>query len=309
MNIDKSEIVIVNERLYHLGIKKGDLADNVFIVGDPARAVRVSQKFDTIDREISNREYLTFTGTYKGIDVSVIGTGIGTDNVEIALVEAYIAHEFDLKSSTRNSGCTPMTFIRLGTSGGVQPDIKPGTLAIASYALGLDSTGVYYEQAPEDGIIEKIESSAEKILTGAAANTSRFKGKIIPYASKASPEVTKALANQAKKAGSSFGVGITVSSPGFYGPSSRYIDGLKNTLPDIKGSLSKLNIDGLKVLNMEMESSLLFHLCSQMGYHAGTICTVISTSKDSDAVVNYDQAIASTIEIGLKALVELKTSA
>ena len=309
MNIDKSEIVIVNERLYHLGIKKGDLADNVFIVGDPARAVRVSQKFDTIDREISNREYLTFTGTYKGIDVSVIGTGIGTDNVEIALVEAYIAHEFDLKSSTRNSGCTPMTFIRLGTSGGVQPDIKPGTLAIASYALGLDSTGVYYEQAPEDGIIEKIESSAEKILTGAAVNTSRFKGKIIPYASKASPEVTKALANQAKKAGSSFGVGITVSSPGFYGPSSRYIDGLKNTLPDIKGSLSKLNIDGLKVLNMEMESSLLFHLCSQMGYHAGTICTVISTSKDSDAVVNYDQAIASTIEIGLKALVELKTSA
>jgi uridine phosphorylase len=308
MNIDKSEIVIVNERLYHLGIKKGDLADNVFIVGDPARAVRVSQKFDTIDREISNREYLTFTGTYKGIDVSVIGTGIGTDNVEIALVEAYIAHEFDLKSSTRNSGCTPMTFIRLGTSGGVQPDIKPGTLAIASYALGLDSTGVYYEQAPEDGIIEKIESSAEKILTDAAANTSRFKGKIIPYASKASPEVTKALANQAKKAGSSFGVGITVSSPGFYGPSSRYIDGLKNTLPDIKGSLSKLNIDGLKVLNMEMESSLLFHLCSQMGYHAGTICTVISTSKDSDAVVNYDQAIASTIEIGLKALVELKTS-
>ncbi len=309
MNIEKSEIVIVNERLYHLGIKKGDLADNVFIVGDPARAVRVSQKFDTIDREISNREYLTFTGTYKGIDVSVIGTGIGTDNVEIALVEAYIAHEFDFKSSTRNSGCTPMTFIRLGTSGGVQPDIKPGTLAIASYALGLDSTGVYYEQAPEDGIIEKIESSAEKILTGAAANTSRFKGKIIPYASKASPEVTKALANQAKKAGSSFGVGITVSSPGFYGPSSRYIDGLKNTLPDIKGSLSKLNIDGLKVLNMEMESSLLFHLCSQMGYHAGTICTVISTSKDSDAVVNYDQAIASTIEIGLKALVELKTSA
>jgi uridine phosphorylase len=242
MNIDKSEIVIVNERLYHLGIKKGDLADNVFIVGDPARAVRVSQKFDTIDREISNREYLTFTGTYKGIDVSVIGTGIGTDNVEIALVEAYIAHEFDLKSSTRNSGCTPMTFIRLGTSGGVQPDIKPGTLAIASYALGLDSTGVYYEQAPEDGIIEKIESSAEKILTGAAANTSRFKGKIIPYASKASPEVTKALANQAKKAGSSFGVGITVSSPGFYGPSSRYIDGLKNTVPDIKGSLSKLMV-------------------------------------------------------------------
>ena len=89
---DKSEIVIIDERLYHLGIKKVDLAQNIFIVGDPARAIRVSKEFDTVDREISNREYLTFTGTYKGIPVSVIGTGIGTDNVEIALVEAFIEH-------------------------------------------------------------------------------------------------------------------------------------------------------------------------------------------------------------------------
>ena len=155
--IDRSEIVVVNERLYHLGIKKGDIADNVFIVGDPARAIRVSKEFDTIESEISNREYLTFTGTYKGIPVSVIGTGIGTDNVEIALVETFIAHEFDLKNSTRNSDCSPMTFIRLGTSGGVQSDITPGTLAISSYAVGLDSTGIYYDQPREDEIVKSIE--------------------------------------------------------------------------------------------------------------------------------------------------------
>ena len=111
----KSEIVIINQRLYHLGIKKGQLADNIFIVGDPARAIRVSKEFDSIQHEISNREYLTFTGTYKGIPVSVIGTGIGTDNVEIALVEAFIEHEFDFESKTRNVKCNPMTFIRLGT--------------------------------------------------------------------------------------------------------------------------------------------------------------------------------------------------
>ena len=79
-----------------MGIKKGDIADNVFIVGDPARAIRVSKEFDTIECEISNREYLTFTGTYKGIPVSVIGTGIGTDNVEIALVEAFIANKLNM---------------------------------------------------------------------------------------------------------------------------------------------------------------------------------------------------------------------
>jgi len=134
---DKSEIVIIDERLYHLGIKKGDLAQNIFIVGDPARAIRVSKEFDTVDREISNREYLTFTGTYKDIPISVIGTGIGTDNVEIALVEAFIEHEFNFESKTRNTNCEPMTLIRLGTSGGVQSNIAPGSKPLALMRLAL----------------------------------------------------------------------------------------------------------------------------------------------------------------------------
>ena len=301
----KSEIVIVDEKLYHLGIKKSDLAENIFIVGDPARAIRVSQEFDQIDCEISNREYLTFTGSYRGIPVSVIGTGIGTDNVEIALVEVYIAHEFDLKSAEKLQNCSPLTIIRLGTSGGVQPDVTPGSLAISSYALGLDSTGIYYEQSAEDKIVKKIETEASKILNSAIDKKSRFKGKITPYASKASSEVTMALINQAEAYGVEFETGITVSSPGFYGPSSRYIEGLNNTLSDIKGSLSSLNIDGLKVHNMEMESSLFFHLCSQLGYRAGTICTVISGPNDSDSIIDYEAAIGNTIRIGLNALVEL----
>ena len=301
----KSEIVIVNDKLYHLGIKKSDLAENIFIVGDPARAIRVSQEFDRIDCEISNREYLTFTGSYRGIPVSVIGTGIGTDNVEIALVEAYIAHEFNLESGERQNNCKPLTIIRLGTSGGVQKDVTPGSTAISSYALGLDSTGIYYEHPTEDQVVKKIEVESSKILNSAISKKSRFKGKITPYASKASSKVTKALINQAKLQGVEFATGITVSSPGFYGPSSRYIEGLNNTLADIKGSLSTLNIDGLKVHNMEMESSLLFHLSSQLGYHAGTICTVISGPDDSDSIIDYEAAIGSTIKIGLNALKEL----
>ena len=305
---DKSEIVIIDERLYHLGIKKGDLAQNIFIVGDPARAIRVSKEFDTVDREISNREYLTFTGTYKDIPISVIGTGIGTDNVEIALVEAFIEHEFNFESKTRNTNCEPMTLIRLGTSGGVQSDIAPGSQAIGSYALGLDNTGIYFEEPSNDHVIERIEESAKKILNKSIPSSSRFKGKLIPYASKASIEVTNALENQALKNGVEYEVGITSSSPGFYGPSSRYIEGLKNTFPDIKGSLSKINIDGLRVLNMEMESSLFFHLCAQMGYRAGTICTVISGPATSAAVIDYDKAIGDTISVGLNAMKELYES-
>ena len=305
---DKSEIVIIDERLYHLGIKKGDLAQNIFIVGDPARAIRVSKEFDTVDREISNREYLTFTGRYMGIPVSVIGTGIGTDNVEIALVEAFIEHEFNFESKTRNTNCEPMTLIRLGTSGGVQSDIAPGSQAIGSYALGLDNTGIYFEEPSNDPVIERIEESAKKILNKSIPSSSRFKGKLTPYASKASIEVTNALENQALQNGVEYEVGITSSSPGFYGPSSRYIEGLKNTFPDIKGSLSKINIDGLRVLNMEMESSLFFHLCAQMGYRAGTICTVISGPTMSAAVIDYDKAIGNTIRGGLNAMKELYES-
>ncbi len=305
---DKSEIVIIDERLYHLGIKKGDLAQNIFIVGDPARAKRVAKEFDTVDREISNREYLTLTGKYKGIPVSVIGTGIGTDNVEIALVEAFIEHEFNFESKTRNNYCEPMTLIRLGTSGGVQSDINPGSQAIGSYALGLDNTGIYFEEPSKDPIIDRIEESAEKILNKSIPSSSRFKGKLSPYASKASIEVTNALESQALKQDIEYKVGITSSSPGFYGPSSRYIEGLKNTFPDIKGSLSKIDIDGLKVLNMEMESSLFFHLCAQMGYRAGTICTVISGPTTSAAVIDYDKAIGDTISVGLNAMKELYES-
>ena len=301
----KSEIVIVNERLYHLGIKKTDLAENIFIVGDPARATRVSEEFDRIDSEISNREYLTYTGIYRNIPVSVIGTGIGTDNVEIALVEAFIAHEFDLKTGERFQNCSPLTIIRLGTSGGVQPDVTPGSLAISSYALGLDSTGIYYDYPIDDEMLNKIETESSEILNSAISDNSRFKGKVIPYASKASTEVTDALINQAQELNVEFATGITVSSPGFYGPSSRHIEGLNNTLPDIKGSLSKLNLDGLKVHNMEMESSLLFHLCSQLGYRAGTICTVISGPNDSDSIIDYERAIGKTIKVGLNALLEL----
>ena len=302
---NKSEIVIVNERLYHLGIKKSDLAKNIFIVGDPARATRVSEEFDRIDSEISNREYLTYTGIYRNIPVSVIGTGIGTDNVEIALVEAFIAHEFDLKTGERFQNCSPLTIIRLGTSGGVQPDVTPGSLAISSYALGLDSTGIYYDYPIDDEMLNRIETESSEILNSAISDNSRFKGKVIPYASKASTEVTDALINQSQELNVEFATGITVSSPGFYGPSSRHIEGLNNTLPDIKGSLSKLSLDGLKVHNMEMESSLLFHLCSQLGYRAGTICTVISGPNDSDSIIDYERAIGKTIKVGLNALLEL----
>ncbi|MBP6003167.1 MAG: hypothetical protein KA746_07015 [Pyrinomonadaceae bacterium] len=309
MNSKRSEIVIVDNKVYHLGLAKGQLAENVFIVGDPARAVRVSKRFDVITSSVNNREYLTFTGTYKGMPATVIGTGIGTDNVEIALVEAYILNEFDFETASRQVNCRPLTIIRIGTSGGVQANIAPGVFGISSYALGLDSTGPYYDFSAADKVVTEIEESAIEILGKATPIGFRFKDKLVPYASKASETVTTALIDQARRQKVAFAVGITASSPSFYGASSRFIEGLTNTIPDIKAQLAAIDINGTKVINMEMESSLMFHLCGQMNYQAGTICPIISNPATSDAVIDYDNLIEMSITIGLEAMVDLKGTA
>lgn len=306
MNIKRSEIVIVDNKVYHLGLEKGQLAPNVFLAGDPGRAVRISKRFDSIGSRVSNREYVTFTGTYRGTPVSVIGTGIGTDNVEIALVEAFIVNEFDFETGARQPNAEPMSIIRIGTSGGVQADVAPGVLAITSYALGLDSTGPYYDFPPADDAVTEIEAAAADVLNAAAFVGSRFRGRLVPYASRASEDVVNALVRQAKASGVEFETGITVSAPGFYGASSRYIEGLTNTIPDIKDQLATLEVAGQRVINMEMESSLLFHLCGQMGYRAGTVCPMISNPKSSDAIVDYESLIENAITIGLNAMLDLK---
>jgi len=111
----KSEIVVVDGKVLHLGLARGQLARNIFLVGDPARAIRVAERFDNITAEVRNREYVTITGSYNGVPVSVIGTGIGVDNVEIALVEAYTVAAFDFDSAEYLPGSPPLKFIRIGT--------------------------------------------------------------------------------------------------------------------------------------------------------------------------------------------------
>jgi len=297
-----SEIVVKDGKVLHLGLAKGQLAENIFLVGDPARAIRVSNRFDSILCEVRNREYVTFTGSYRGMPVSVIGTGIGVDNVEIALVEAYTVHAFDFDTSEYLPGTPPLKFIRIGTSAGVQNDIEPGTMAISTYGLGLDNAGLYYDHPAADEIVTKIEEQAFEILVNATPVQSRFRKKIIPYASKASPDVAAALANRAAFLNIDHVTGITAATPGFYGPSSRYIEGLANTVPSIKTKLAALQVQQNKVVNMEMESSLLFHVAGHLGCPVGTICPIISKPSSSTAILDYAASVERAIDIALDAM-------
>ena len=297
-----SEIVIVDGKVLHLGLAPGQLARNLFLVGDPARALRVAERFDSIDCEVRKREFVTLTGTCNGMPVSVIGTGIGVDNVEIALVEAYTVLAFDFGTGERRADVEPLRVQRIGTSAGCQENIEPGTLAISTYGLGLDNGGLYYDHPATDERVERIEAAARQILRSAAVDGARFAARIEPYASQASPAMVASLAASAAAAGHSHVSGITASTPGFYGASGRYIDGLANTVPSIKTALGELRVDDQIVVNMEMESSLLFHVARRLGCEVGTICPIISKPKSSTAIFDYAQSVENAIDVGLAAM-------
>ena len=301
----RSEIVAPNGKVLHLGLARGQLADNVLLVGDPARALRVANRFDRLDCEVRNREYVTLTGVYNDIPVSVIGTGIGVDNVEIAVIEAYTVAAFDLDRSERLDAFNLPRFVRIGTSAGVQDAVAPGTLAVATYALGLDNCGLYYDHPAADEVVVEIERQAYEIVTAATSAGARFRQKIVPYASKATPRVAAALAEQAGQLGMDCVSGITSATPGFSGPSSRILEGLSNTVENIKKRLAELRVDDQQVVNMEMESSLLFHIAAHIGCEVGTICPIISRPTAATAILDYGPSIENAISVALAAIEQL----
>ncbi|MEK6943766.1 MAG: nucleoside phosphorylase [Nanoarchaeota archaeon] len=300
--IKDSELVIVDGKVYHLRLDASQLARNIFLVGDPDRADKVADHFDSVEDKVNNREYMTRTGTYRGMPVTVIGTGIGTDNNEITLVEAYGVNEIDLEARIKKEGAKPLTVIRIGTSGGIQRAVEPGTLAISTYGLGLDNTGLFYNAPVPDSTVLRIEEKAYRLITDATPDGRRFKGKIYPYASRSSPEVVEALKNGI---GEGYVTGITTTASGFFGNQGREIPGLEITIPKLQEHLATLEVDGHRVVNFEMESSLIFHLTAQMGYRSGTVCVIVANRPAGTFLTDYDSAIERAIQGGLNAMLEL----
>jgi uridine phosphorylase len=302
-----SQIVVADGRVYHLGLRPAELAESLVIVGDPARAYTVASRFDRVEHEVKHREFVTLTGTHRGLPVSVMGTGMGPDNVEIALVEAWALLTLDLASGLRRPASGPdaerkLTVLRVGTSGGTREDTAPGTLVISSYAIGLDSTGLYYDGPPADETVTALEQAARIAIDAGVGSRARFAGSFAPYASRATPELVAALERQATAAGAGFATGVTVTAPGFFGPSGRYLDGVTNSVEDVKARLGRIEVHGTRVLNMEMESSLLFHLAALLGVRAGTICPTISSPGSHGTVIDYDARVGQAIDIALAAM-------
>ena len=305
MPAKSSELIINDGKIYHLGLRPDQITKNIFLVGDPARVEKVAAHFDKIEHRVSHREFLTVTGRYKDMPVSVISTGIGTDNVEITLVELFALNEYDFKARKRKGNSSPLTLIRIGTCGGIQQENDVGTLVISKYAIGMDSTGLFFQQKIPDKISNEIEKEAYRIITESTPKNMRFRGKISPYVSKASEEIVDSLIKNAKKLGYSYTSGITTTAPGFFGAQGRKVEGLIETIPNLQENLAELKINGEKIINFEMESSLLFHLSQHLGYRAGTICPIIANRPKGTFLADYSEAIGRSIDVGLNSMYEL----
>ena len=238
-------------RQYHIDLERGDLAEYILLVGDPSRVPKVSTHFDEIELDRTNRELRTVTGTYRGMRLSVMSTGMGPDNVEIVLAET-------LEITDRP------TFVRIGSSGGLQPDIAVGDLVVSTGAVRLENTTDYYVHPGYPAIAHR--------------------------------DVVWALERACQQLGYVHHVGITATAPGFFAPQGRAMRTLPVRYPDLTEELGRAG-----VLNLEMESSALFVLAGLAGSRAGTVCAVYSQRAAGTfiAVADKEAAEARCIDAGL----------
>lgn len=284
--IPSSELLLNSEgAIYHLNLFPEMLADNVILVGDPGRVSMVSQYFDNIEYKRQNRELVTHTGTYKGKRVTVLSTGMGTDNIDIVVNELDAVANIDFKTRTPNEKHRSLNLIRLGTCGALQPEIGVGDSYVASrYAIGFDGQAYFYKN--QDQVVDKPMTEAFIRYINYPADLPR------PYIVESSNELFDRLSAGYHK-------GITATAPGFYGPQGRSIR-LKLAYPQINDNIKGFEYNGWKICNYEMESSAIFSLGRMLGHNCMTICVVLANRVNKTFVNDYhtyvDKLVKNTLD-------------
>lgn len=280
--LNKTDLILHPDgSIYHLGLFPEDIADTIILVGDPGRVEQVSSRFDTIVVRKENREFVTHTGTFGGKQISVVSTGIGTDNIDIVLNELDALVNVDLSTRTPRPHHQKLTLVRIGTSGALQPDIVPGTLLLTQIAGGLD--GLYHFYQDQTGITVPG-------LARAFMGYTRWDQQLAePYFVMASERLLRLLKGPGLRAG------ITLSTPGFYGPQYRSLR-LMPREGNLIQKLSSFSFEHLNIQNFEMESSALYALSAMLGHDAITLCVAIANRVTSQFLEDYRPAVQLVVD-------------
>jgi uridine phosphorylase len=288
--IQKSELILNSDKsIYHLHLLPEDIADDIILVGDPGRVKVVASFFESIDVEKHNREFYTITGRYKGKRITALSTGIGTDNIDIVINEIDAIVNFDLDTRTEKDEKKSLNFIRIGTSGGLQHELTAGSILMTETSIGFDGLLNFYAGRDE---VSDLDFENE-LLSYLNWNTKLTKPYIVP--------ASEGLLN--KIYDESFVKGITISSPGFYGPQGRMLR-LEIVDPNINDKITAFEYNKRKITNYEMESSALYGLSKMLGHNALTVCVIIANRVNGTFLNDYKPVVKNLIKKVLDKLTE-----
>ena len=285
--IPSSELIINDDgSIFHLHLKPEQLADTVLLVGDPARVEMVASYFDSQECRVANREFVTITGTYKGKRMSVISTGIGTDNIDIVVTELDALTNIDFATRQVKPELRQLTLVRLGTSGAIQPDIKVGAAVFSRSSVGFDGLLNYYKGRNEVCDLPIEQAFIEH------TDWSELLPK--PYFIDADKSLFELFRDTTME-------GITISAPGFYAPQGRWVR-LEPADNELNAKIESFRFGERRITNFEMEGSALAGLAALMGHRAATICTIIAQRVALDVETDYKAFVRQMIEMALDRL-------
>jgi uridine phosphorylase len=289
MRIPESELIINDDgSAFHIHMLPGDLADNVILVGDPGRVAMVKNLFDTIEREGASREFCWATGTFNDKRITVLSTGIGTDNIDIVMTELDALANIDFESREVKPEHRTLDILRIGTCGAIQPEIPLGAFIFSHISVGCDGLLNWYENRDSIALLDFEEAFKKHVHWD--------KHLPDPYFVRASQKLIDRFADCTVK-------GMTISASGFYGPQGRVVrQGL--AMPNMLEDFESFEFGGYKITNFEMEGSALAGMAAKLGHNAGTVCCAIAHRYLKDANTNYKARVAELAEVALQRMTQ-----
>lgn len=281
--INESELILnADGSIYHLNLLPEDLASTVITVGDPDRVAKVSKHFDRIELKKGKREFITHTGYLGNKRLTVISTGIGTDNIDIVLNELDALANIDFDNRTVKSTLSSLDIVRIGTSGAVQQDVEMGTILASAYGIGLDALMNYY-QGSYDGEEQALQVELAEYFS--ALN-------LKPYVAKAGASLLDRIAFDLPK-------GVTLTAPGFYAPQGRTVRST-NTIPNFIDLIKSFQYKDQRFTNLEMETAGIYALANMFGHQALSINAILASRVDGRFSSAPEEVVDKAIQLVLE---------
>jgi uridine phosphorylase len=285
MRISPTDLILNPDgSIYHLNIRPEHLADTIITVGDPERVAKVSQHFDSVEFKIHKREFVTHTGTLCGKRLTVISSGIGTDNVEILMNELDALMNIDLETYEEKPDHKSLNIIRLGTSGSLQRTISVDSFVVSEWGVGFDALGFFYNSE-----INQTTTDLQRDLNL----------EFMPYCNPAGIDLFKMFIEDAPE---NWFAGMTVTCPGFYAPQGRVL----RYSPKIKGLLQKMNgfyRNGNVLTNLEMETAGYYLMGKILGHEVLSISAILANRMTNEFSKQPEKQVDSLIKYALEKIV------